>query len=129
LEFKNKISLFQLKDRRFAGPSSSDKFLAMFTKTDHVYHRGNYYDGNKDGKLNGSLVDNDDFLHAGKGADIVNKAACTPAISVSEEPAAEAYKDVLKRAGCSIERDATDQKLIDQLSSLGKKGAIIHTNS
>ena len=109
-----------------AGPSSTDSFLAMFTKSDHVYQRGNYFDGNKDGKLNGRMVTNEDFLHAGDGADIINNATCTSEIPVKADPATKAYEDILKNAGCSKKRDATDIRLINQLSSLGSKGEIIH---
>lgn len=111
-----------------AGPSSSNQFLAMFTKTDNVYHKGNYFDGNKDGKLNGRLINDDDFLHAGKGANIIKKPSNAPAINVSIEPAEKAYWDVLKNVGCSKVRDIIDQELINQLSSLGTIGAIIHSN-
>lgn len=109
-----------------AGPSSTDNFLAMFTKTDHVYQSGNYFDGNKDGKLDGRLVTDEDFLHAGDGAGMISKATCSPDVPVTVASAEKAYADVLKNAGCSKKRDATDSRLINQLSSLGRKGAIIH---
>ena len=41
-----------------AGPNTTgDKYFDDWTATDHLYSTGNYYDGNKDGKLNGVPVD------------------------------------------------------------------------
>ncbi|MGF7230131.1 pectate lyase family protein [Arachidicoccus sp.] len=110
------------------GPSSNEQFLAMFTKTDHVFQKGNYFDNNKNGQLDGRLVDDTDFLNAGKGATIIHQASCSPRIKVSVESAKKAYENILKNVGCSKVRDAVDQQLISQLSSLGSKGAIIHSN-
>ena len=40
-----------------AGPSTTgDKYFDDWTATDHLYSTGNYYDGNKDGTLNGRLI-------------------------------------------------------------------------
>lgn len=109
-----------------AGPNSSNNFLAMFTSSDHVYHKGNYADLNKDGRLNGRQVTDDDFLHAGQGAQMIATPSCFSEIPVTVEPAAKAYKDVLKSVGCSKKRDQTDRRLLEQLASLGTSGHIIH---
>ncbi len=39
-----------------AGPDGSYKYFDDWTSTDHLYSTGNYYDGNCDGVLNGTLI-------------------------------------------------------------------------
>jgi hypothetical protein len=45
-----------------AGPHSKDAFVDQFSATDHVFHKGNLADLNKDGALNGRLVTDEDFI-------------------------------------------------------------------
>jgi len=105
-----------------AGPNSSDNFLSMFTATDHVYHRGNFVDLNKDGVLNGRQITDADFL--------AEKATLQPAPHNSSYPisaidnAQDAYHNVLREAGASLHRDAVDTRIIGYLKTLGKEGKI-----
>ncbi len=39
-----------------AGPEGSAKYFDDWTATDHLYSSGNYFDGNRDGQLNGTLI-------------------------------------------------------------------------
>ena len=39
-----------------AGPNGSGKYFDQWTETDHMYSSGNYFDGNCDGILNGTLI-------------------------------------------------------------------------
>ncbi|MFA6057460.1 MAG: hypothetical protein WC756_04625 [Taibaiella sp.] len=112
-----------------SGPSSSESFLSMFTETDHVYHSGNYVDLNKDGSLNGKLVTDADFSTDKVKASLVTKKQNISIIPVTVESAAKAYESIIASAGCSIERDPVDERLIKQLFGLGKEGEIIWTET
>ena len=102
-----------------AGPNGSYKYFDDWTSTDHLYSTGNYYDGNCDGKLNGTLIT--DYNSA--------TAMAKPYFNVSHPmnvmTAAEAYEDIVEHVGASRVRDSHDRRLIDQLTSLGTKGAFI----
>jgi hypothetical protein len=122
-----------------AGPNSGHAFLGMFTTTDHVYHRGNYVDMNKDGILNGRLVDDTDFVskkvkpaiivdsNSVKGATLQKQPSFK--LDVKVDDAAVAYKKVLAEAGASLHRDAIDTRIIAYLKSLGKEGRIFKTEA
>lgn len=105
-----------------AGPNSTDNFLAMFTATDHVYQRDNYVDLNKDGKLNGKPVTDNDFVK--ETATMLKTPSMLPKSSVRIGTPLQAYQIVLKEAGASLKRDAVDQRIIGYVSSLGKQGQI-----
>lgn len=105
------------------GPNSGHAFIGLFTGTDHVYHSGNYVDIDKDGKLNGRLVTDDDFIKA--KATLLKKRTFTTNVTIDN--ADEAYRQVLAGAGASLHRDAVDNRIIGYLKSLGKKGVIFKT--
>ena len=108
-----------------AGPNSSESFICMFTATDHVYQKGNLVDQDKDGKLNGCLITNDDFSKI--GATIETKAN-NSSLSESEiDTPVMACKKVLACSGASRHRDAVDKRLVSYVKSLGKKGMIIRS--
>jgi pectate lyase len=105
-----------------AGPSSSNAFIGLFTKTDHVYQKNNWVDMNKNGLLDGRIVTNEDFSKV--GADL----RITPnnrSILLRIDQPDKAYQIVLKEAGASLHRDKIDRRLIGYLQSLGKTGMII----
>jgi len=110
-----------------AGPSSTNSFLSMFSKTDHVYHRDNYADTNKDGKLNGRLITDEDII--GETATLLKEPTLLPKSSVKISTAAQACKVVMKEVGSSLKRDAIDKRIIGYLQSLGTKGAIFKTEA
>lgn len=101
-----------------AGPSGTSKY-SQWTETDHLYQSGNMLDSNQDGVLNGSLYLNET-------ATIMPYPHFSPTIPVTVETAEQAYESVLEQAGCSRVRDSHDARLINQLKSLGKLGAIIN---
>lgn len=105
-----------------AGPNSKDSFLSLFTKTDHVFHKGNYVDLNKDGKLNGRLIADSDFVK--KCADLVSQKQNIPPVTVGIQSARKAFKKVMKEAGSSLHRDPVDLRLIGYLTTLGTEGKI-----
>jgi oligogalacturonide lyase len=106
-----------------AGPSSGKDFIGMFTKTDHVYQKGNMVDLNKNGKLDGRLVTADDFSKI--GATLESKPN-NNSLSVSKiEKPEDAFNNVLDHAGAYLNRDETDKRLIGYVRSLGKEGMIV----
>jgi hypothetical protein len=110
-----------------AGPSSTNDFLSMFSATDHVYHKDNYVDLNKDGKVNGRLVTDADFIK--ETATLVKEPSALSRSSVKISPAADAWKVVMAEAGSSLKRDAVDNRIIGYFKSLGKEGQIFKTEA
>jgi pectate lyase len=110
-----------------SGPSSTDSFLSMFSKTDHVYHRDNYTDLNKDGKLNGRPITDEDFTK--ETATLLKEPSLLPKSNVKISTAAKAYQTVLAEAGSSLKRDAVDLRIMGYLKSIGTKGAIFKTEA
>ena len=111
-----------------AGPSAVDKFFTFYTNTDHVYQRGNMVDVNKDGQLNGRAVVEADF--AGTSPPTFEAAAYSkPPVPVTVLSAEEAYARVLAEAGTCQHRDAVELRLVAQLASLGKTGAVMDPNT
>jgi hypothetical protein len=105
-----------------AGPHSKDAFVDQFSATDHVFHKGNLADLNKDGALNGRLVTDEDFIS--KQATLEKQPVLFDGEKQQVLSAQASYEYVLKNAGCSHIRDAVDKRLIAYLKSLGKEGVI-----
>jgi len=110
-----------------AGPSSTNDFLSMFSATDHVYHKDNYVDLNKDGKVNGRLVTDADFIK--ETATLVKEPSALSRSNVKISAAADAWKVVMAEAGSSLKRDAVDNRIIGYFKSLGKEGQIFKTEA
>jgi hypothetical protein len=102
-----------------AGPNGSYKYFDDWTATDHLYSTGNYYDGNCDGQLNGTLIT--DY----NGATPMKQPNFNTTHPMNVQTAAEAYAAVVEHVGASRVRDSHDKRYIEQLTSLGKKGAFI----
>lgn len=109
------------------GPNSSDAFIGMFSETDHVYHRGNVVDLNKNGKLDGRAVTSDDFIRVKATLEAQPNNSNLSLLSIQK--AADAYETVMKEAGASLQRDAIDNRLIGYVASLGKAGKVIKDES
>lgn len=103
------------------GPSSgsSNKYFDQWTETDHLYSTGNYTDDNRDGKLNGRLIT--DY----NGATPMQQPNLKCQAPMNLEPAEDAFYAVMEHAGASRVRDSHDLRIIEQLASLGTKGAFI----
>lgn len=103
------------------GPSSgsSNKYFDQWTETDHLYSNGNYTDDNRDGKLNGRLIT--DY----NGATPMQQPNLKCQAPMNLEPAEDAFHAVMEHAGASRVRDSHDLRIIEQLASLGTKGAFI----
>ena len=102
-----------------AGPNGSAKYFDDWTETDHLYSTGNYFDGNCDGVLNGVLITDH---HSATPMANPNFKTTHP---MNVETAAQAYATVVEHVGASRVRDSHDKRIIEQLTSLGKKGSFI----
>jgi pectate lyase len=115
------------------GPSSNNRFAGQFYASDHVYQSGNLADLDADGTLNGKPVAEADFHRADDKSytlpTFMPAPAMHPPVSVTVDPAETAYRKIVAGAGCSLRRDPVDQRLINELTSLGKKGKTLpHTD-
>jgi len=110
-----------------AGPNSGKNFVGEFEATDHVYQSGNYVDMDKDGSLNGRLVADTDFVHAKASIEHARQNAAVAFANI--QTAKDAYSTIVASAGCSLHRDAVDQRIIGYLTSLGKQGTIFKTEA
>jgi hypothetical protein len=92
-----------------------------------AYYKGNYYDNDKDGLLNGFELTQANWAEYCKGEPTFLSAPSDKHPVISQQTSAtEAYNWIVKNVGASLPaRDEVDQYLIDELTSLGKKGTII----
>lgn len=103
--------------------------------TFHFYGSGNYYDSNKDGKLDGELITDQNYIDWGgdRLADMaaVNTGMATQTKSTDKsfpeikgrQTAPEALEWVLKNVGASLPvHDEVDKYLLDELASFGTFG-------
>jgi hypothetical protein len=106
------------------GPSSSSHFVGEFKPTDFLYQSGNFVDLNCDGELNGRVVTPADF-----GRENAPTLVASPTVPFgapfTPDPARMAYEKVVAGAGASLPRDAVDRRLIDDLTSLGRRGQTV----
>lgn len=92
-----------------------------------TYFKGNYYDKNKDGILNGFELTKDNWNEYCSGSPIFleTRAELHKPI-LNKQTAEDAYHWIVKNGGASLpKRDQVDYYLINELSSLGKLGTII----
>lgn len=103
------------------GPSSSaDSHITNTTAAFHLYPKDNWVDDNRNGYLDGKPIS--DY----KTATVVAVPFSYPGVS-NLLSATDACKHIVGHAGASLVRDAVDKYLVDELTSYGKKGAIITT--
>jgi hypothetical protein len=113
------------------GPESNNNAAAGFTATDHVYSSGNFVDLDRDGTLTGTPLQNPAYTDKDGSPTFVDHPWANPPIPVTTLSAFEAYKQAVSPhgAGCSLQRDATDDHLIADVTSLGKLGHISKTDT
>lgn len=102
-----------------AGPDGSAKYFDDWTATDHLYSSGNYFDGNRDGVLNGTLITDHNNATPMSSPNFVT----THPMNV--ESAAKAYYTIVDHVGASRVRDIHDRRILEHLTSLGTKGSFI----
>ncbi|AUX28766.1 MULTISPECIES: polysaccharide lyase family 1 protein [Sorangium] len=106
------------------GPETRGGTLDSPTPAYNLYADGNYYDSDKDGTLDGRLLGKGDF-----GTVTWLDAPSVEFPDVPAMTAQEAYAYVSAHAGASIHRDEADRYVLDELASLGKRGATISNES
>jgi hypothetical protein len=100
------------------GPVSKRAFYYGVNALCHVYQSGNFYDGNRDGILNGSPVNVE-------GADKLKAPWAKVPVPVTTTSARIAFKKVLSDVGTfPTHRDPVDTRLIGDVSSLGTRGRL-----
>ncbi|OWV03037.1 hypothetical protein B7993_14280 [Fibrobacter sp. UWH3] len=114
------------------GPNSSGtSAFTRGTQTFQIYQKGNYIDADGNGQLGGSLAttESDGSFYGSKTVashDSFENLPVAFAAITQQTSAKEAYNYIVKEVGASYPaRDDVDKYMIDELTSLGKKGAII----
>lgn len=107
------------------GPSSDTHFAGEFKPTDHIYQSGNFVDLNRDGRLDGRPVTPADF-GGPNGPTLVAAPTAAPPLPVPVLSAPDAYQKIVAEAGDSLHRDSVDRRLLDDLTSLGRRGQTVH---
>lgn len=78
---------------------------------------------NADGKLDGRPATDSDL------GDITVQSAPYFPLNLTIDAADAAFSKVVDGAGCSLQRDEVDQRLIEQVRSLGLKGQIVENET
>jgi hypothetical protein len=106
-----------------SGPSTSSHPFTRGNANFHAYVSNNYYDPDKDGTLNGSILGVSTVNYS--DIDFQTTKYNYPTVKTLMQPL-DAFNYVKAHAGCSKSRDSVDNFLINtELASLGKKGALI----
>jgi len=114
------LSYANVTDNYFIeGPEIAKPPFTRGNENFHIYASGNYHDASKDGVLNGNAITQAEY----GVVTWVDIPFDYPA--VSPMTAEQAYQNVVSSAGASLRRDEVDRYVIDELTSLGGKGAII----
>jgi autotransporter-associated beta strand protein len=105
------------------GPSTGIQPFTRGNLNFHIYASNNYHDDNRNGLLDGAVVPQSGYTTV----DWMTEPFPYPALPAL--PAAEAYSHVVANAGASRVRDRVDQRLIEEVASLGASGQIISNES
>lgn len=99
------------------GPSGGNNPFSSGTSTFNIFKNDNWHDSDVDGTLDGTLITNY------PGANVVATRHNFP--RVATESAQAAYARILSEVGPSLYRDQIDQRMIDEVASLGTLGQIV----
>ncbi|KAF7163045.1 hypothetical protein CNMCM5623_008065 [Aspergillus felis] len=105
-----------------SGPSTSVTAFTRGNANFHGYVDNNYYDSDRDGRLDGSELGASSSNYGGMAT--ASTKYNYPAVAHTMTPA-EAVTYVTNDAGASKVRDSVDTQLIAQLQSWGTQGALI----
>ncbi|GME27095.1 putative pectate lyase protein [Neofusicoccum parvum] len=105
-----------------SGPSTSVTAFTRGNENFNGYVKGNFYDSDKDGELNGSELGESSSNYGGMVLVATKYDYPAPEKILS---APDALAAVIKGAGASLKRDSVDKILIEQVQSYGKGGALI----
>jgi hypothetical protein len=111
-------------------PPSKTTPFSRGTGTFYLYGAGNYFDNDRDGQLNGTLVPYDTTGYPGiVGAGFRAQPFAYPA-AAPQMTAAQAYQHVIDSAGaCYPRRDQVDGLMIDEVRSRGTQGYYVYNES
>ncbi|MCC3160648.1 T9SS type A sorting domain-containing protein [Hymenobacter sp. 15J16-1T3B] len=111
-------------------PPSKTTPFSRGTGTFYLYGAGNYFDNDRDGQLNGTLVPYDTVGYPGiVGAGFRSQPFAYPAAS-PQMTAAQAYQHVIDSAGaCYPRRDQVDGQMIAEVRSRGTQGYYVYNES
>lgn len=115
-----------------AGPATPrrESPLSRGTGTFYLYAAGNYYDDNKDGVLNGSLLSADSNGYPGLSDSNFAREPFSYPFSSNIASANEAFNQVIQEAGAVLPlRDDVDNSIITEVQSKGKKGTLVFKES
>ena len=110
--------------------------FSRYNRNFSAYLSGNYYDDNKDGVLNGRELTREDCTKkvVTEGSEsLITPTFLSQPSSVHPEiaglmTAREAYAWMVENGGASLPvRDEVDSYLVEELTSLGQKGCIVHS--
>ena len=101
------------------GPDTSSPAFTRGNMNFHVFAKDNWQDIDRDGILNGAMIAKADY----GVVDWIEKPYDYLALTILSPQ--QAYDHVVAEAGASLHRDAVDQRLIQELTSLGKVGQIV----
>lgn len=116
------------------GPVDGTNVFTRATPTFQVYQKGNMIDYSLDGVLNGRDATEEDY----RRSEDINVTFVSSYDGFSNAPqrhpeiesatsALDAYNWIVQNAGASLPaRDAVDKYMVDELTSLGTKGALIN---
>ncbi|MCW9705306.1 pectate lyase family protein [Fodinibius salsisoli] len=102
-----------------AGPETKSAPFNRANKNFHLYASKNWYDDNRNGRLDGAIIDQTVY----GPVSWMRKPFNFPTVTVRSTQ--EAYNWVVEHVGSSLHRDEVDQFLINELTSLGEKGKTI----
>lgn len=101
------------------GPGRASRAFTRGNLNFNLYASGNWQDSTRDGTLNGAEIPRASY------GTVQWAPAPFAGPAVAATSAAQAYTYAVQHAGASLHRDAVDQRLIQELTSLGKLGEII----
>jgi hypothetical protein len=114
------LSYANVTDNYFIeGPEIAKPPFTRGNENFHIFASQNYHDATKDGVLNGAVIPQEEY------GVVTWESAPFDYPAVTPMTAPQAYEFVVSSAGASIHRDEVDRYLIDELVSLGTRGAII----
>ena len=107
-------------------PSASTPF-SRGTGTFNLYGAGNYFDNNKNGTLDGSLVPYNSTGYPGLDAANFNTSAFAYPAASPSMTAAQAYTHIISNVGATYpKRDQVDSLIVAEVNSRGTQGRYIY---